>query len=707
LASYTIADGRGGTVNMSRGTMKYSNIIDGLNGQGDESVIISVPSGYESDQIRFTATVEDNAGNTKKVTYDDLNVDNHTPEASVTYDNNTVYNDKYFNQPRVATIVVTEMNFDASNTTVNTTGSVSGWTTSGAGSNTTNTATASYTADGDYTITVQTTDKAGHTMTDSAVKYEGAATQDFTIDMTKPVATITFQDEDGNTVPSGGYANSTVTATITIVEHNFDQSSATNGITITRDGEPYSANISWSNNGDTHTAVISFIEDEGAYYTFDMSFVDLANNQCDAFQQVSFYVDTMQPDVVVSNIENHSANNAATIAPVITITDKYYDPDQISITLKGAKKGVVNTPYTVEDVENGQKFTFANIEDDDIYTVTLTATDLAGNVIDTMYVESSDETTNELMFSVNREGSTYDVDDATRALLDGYYTNGLTEDLHITVINVDEVENFVITTSRGLIDSHDLVEGEDYAIEMEEITGGYQYTITIFKETFDKDGAYTISVYTEDMAGNTSTNVSADEAHGMELSFYLDTEAPSIVLNNLDKGETYAVESYDEGSITVSDQTLDEVTVVISYKDGETITYVWGSEDINTADFNGTFVARLNGDKAIQQSTRKFAKITIHVTAKDKAGNVIEGPYTETADGIETDDSYGFYVTTDLMTRFYANKGLFYGTIAGVLVIAAGGAGLAVASAGGAAAGASAGASGKIGRKRKEKETKK
>jgi hypothetical protein len=502
-------------------------------------------------------------------------------------------------------------------------------------------------------------------------------------------------------VPSGGYANSTVTATISVVEHNFDESSATNGITITRDGEPYSANISWSSSGDTHTAVISFTEDEGAFYTFDMSFVDLANNQCDEFQQVSFYVDTMQPDVVVTNIENNSANNAATIAPVITITDKYYDPDQVSITLKGAKKGVVNTPYVVEDVENGQKFTFANIEDDDIYTITLTATDLAGNVIDTMYVEASDETTNELMFSVNREGSTYGVDDATKKILDGYYTNGLTDDLHVTVINVDEIEGFVITTSRGLVDSHDLVEGEDYAIDVEEITGGYLYTITIFKETFDKDGAYSISVYTVDKAGNTSTNVTADEAHGLEMAFYLDTEAPSIVLNNLDKGATYAVESYDGGSISVSDQTLDEVTVVISYKDGETITYVWGSEDINTADFNGTFVAKLDGSKAIAQSNKS---INIRVTAKDKAGNVMEGPYTVTDDGIETDTSYNFHVTTKLLIRFYANKGLFYGTIAGVVVLAAGGAGFAAVSTGAGASAAGVGASGKHSRGRKKKE---
>ncbi len=673
--SYTVADGHGGTVNMSRGGMSYSNIIDANSGRGDETVLISVPSGYESDQIYFTAEAVDNAGNEKTVTYSALNVDNHTPEATITYNNNTVYNGKYFNQPRTATVVVTEMNFDSKNTSVTTAGSVSGWSASGSGSGTTNTATVSYTADGDYTLAFQTTDKAGHTLTDSGVAYSGVATKEFTLDMTKPTATITFRDAGGNTVPSGGYANSTVTATITVVEHNFDESSATNGITITRDGEPYRTNITWLHNGDTHTATVSFTEEEGAYYTFNMSFVDLANNRCDEFRQVSFYVDTTAPSVIVSNIANRSANNARTVAPVITITDKYYDPNQVTITLRGAKKGVISNPYSVTDIQDGQQFTFANITDDDIYTITLTVTDLAGNVIRTMYVEMSDETTEELMFSVNREGSTYGVDENTQKLLDGYYTNGLTGDLVITVINVDEIEGFVITTSRGLIDSKDLVEGEDYTIEKEEITGGYLYTITIFKEVFEKDGAYAISIYTEDKAGNTSTNVTADEKHGLELEFYLDTEAPSIVLNNLDKGGTYAVESYDGGSISVSDQTLDEISVVITYRDGTTATYVWESDEINTPDFNGTYIARLDGAKAIAQSN---SRINIRVTARDKAGNVMEGPYTETDEGVVLDEDYNFYVTTNALTRFYANKGLFYGTIGILVILVAVGTGIAL-----------------------------
>lgn len=643
---------------------------DGLEESRTQDVTLTVPNEFENNNVVFTVTATDNSGNENDAEVV-LNIDNRSPTATIRYDNNEVYNNKYFNQPRVATITVTELNFDENNTRVNTTGSRSGWTRSNETHSTaTNTATVSYTTDGDYTLDFQTTDKAGHTLYDSGVTYEGNAPQEFTIDMTKPRATITFRDADGNEVPSGGYANSTVTATITIVEHNFDANSATNGIRITRDGETYRANVSWSTSGDTHTATIPFIEEEGALYTFDMSFVDLANNECDPFQRVSFYVDTMLPSITVSEIANNSANNAATIAPVVTVTDKYYDPNGVTVTLTGAKNGVVASAYSVSDVENGQQFTFENIEKDDIYTLTVKATDLAGNVNEEMFVEETGDTTDRVTFSVNREGSTYGVDEDTQALLKQYYTNKLDKDLKLTIINVDEIDpaDLIVTVSLGLLDSRDLVEGEDYSIDMQPITGGYMYTVTIFKEVFDKDGAYTISVFTKDKAGNTSTNVTADDEHGMEMAFYLDTQAPTIVLNDLGKGKTYSVERYEDGSVSVSDQTLDEITVVLTYRTGEVATYVWDSEEIYSAEFNGTYLALLSGSRAIEQSKRS---INIRVTAKDKAGNVAEGPYTETDGGIVVDEEYNFYVTTNPLTRFYANKGLFFGSIGGLVVLAA------------------------------------
>ena len=72
---------------------------------------------------------------------------------------------------------------------------------------------------------------------------------------------------------------------------------------------------------------------------------------------------------------------------------------------------------------------------DDIYTLTAKVTDKAGN-----------ETTSSITFSVNRDGSTYEIGSSTKALIDKKYTNK-PQDLEITEINVDDLTTIEITYS--------------------------------------------------------------------------------------------------------------------------------------------------------------------------------------------------------------------------------------------------------------------
>lgn len=686
--TYGVEDSNGIQVGLNEGNATDTTDDDKLIEERRQGVTLSVAEGTESNGIKLTVTAEDNSGNQNKQTRT-FNIDNHTPTAEVSYDNDTAYNNKYFNQPRTATIVVTELNFDTSNTTVTTQGSVSGWTLQPNGNTGTNTATVSYASDGDYTLAFQTTDKAGHTLDDSGVVYNGVATQDFTIDMTKPTVEITFRDAEGNTIPSGGYAKSAVTATITVTEHNFDESSATRGLTVTRDGVNHPVSLSWSNNGDTHTATLTFDEVEGAEYAFNMSFVDLANNQCDPFTEVGFFVDTKAPTIEVSGIKIDSANKDIADGQIsITVTDKYYDANQVTLALKGAANGTVKEFYTSQPavlLADGETwsatYVFNHLEKDDIYTLTVKATDKSGNVSTKMKVLESSQETEALKFSLNREGSTYDVDETTRALLDGYYTNKLKEDVIITIVNVDKLDldngGLSIVVVRDLIESLTLVEGEGYVIDsVEEIPGGYRYTVRIFKGVFAEDGAYSVLVSTKDMAGNSSRNDTAfDENHEMELQFYLDTKAPIIKLDNLDDGRTYPRNDQDDSAfrdgkyqaalLTVNDQTLDKVIVTLQYKDGPQ-SFTWTGDDLVME--GSTFTQELSDKYAIAEGLN----IAIQVEALDKAGNVMYLSYSENADGtIEPTDDYTFTVSTNALIRFYANKGLFFGTIGGILVLAA------------------------------------
>lgn len=124
-------------------------------------------------------------------------IDNTKPVVSVSYDNNDVRNDKYFNNHRTATITVVEHNFTSTDNRITYTrtstkdGSaitepkVSSWSQNG----NTYTATINYNADGDYTFGMDVVDKAGNELKDNNVTYAGKATKDFVVDTTidKPV----------------------------------------------------------------------------------------------------------------------------------------------------------------------------------------------------------------------------------------------------------------------------------------------------------------------------------------------------------------------------------------------------------------------------------------------------------------------------------------------------------------------------------------
>ena len=178
------------------------------------------------------------------------------------------------------------------------------------------------------------------------------------------------------------------------------------------------------------------------------------------------------------------------------------------------------------------------------------------------------------------------------------------------------------------------------------------------------------------MAGNSSRNDTAfDEAHEMELQFYLDTKAPIIKLDNLDDGKTYPRNDQDDSAfrdgkyqaalLTVNDQTLDKVIVTIQYKEGPQ-SYTWTGEDLVME--GSSFTQELSDKYAIAEGLN----IAIQVEALDKAGNVMYLSYSENDDGtIEPTDDYTFTVSTNAFIRFYANKGLFFGTIGGILVLAA------------------------------------
>ena len=581
-----------------------------------------------SNNIVVKVTMTDRAGNTteKKISFSN---DTTQPVIEVTYDKDVVPDAKYtnfFKDARTATVTIKERNFNEEGVKYNiesTDGVIpvlSQWTKQDVeeGQNpdgTVYTATITYEADGDYTFKIECTDQAGN-------KAKSFEPHTFTIDRTLPTVSVTY---DNMSALNGNYFRADRTATITIVEHNFDPArvqvdgkAADNGAAVA-----FPAISAWTNNGDVHTATIHYGAD--ARYTFDIAFADMAGNSIADYTPEEFYVDKTAPTLEIGGVADRSANNG-TVAPFIKFTDINYNPNAITYTLVGVNNGTVTYDSSLADVANGQTVTFADFERvqqvDDIYTLTATMTDMAGN-----------ETTASITFSANRFGSVYELSAMQKQ--NGKYLQ-TEEDIVFTEVNVDTLksgETKIKLTKNGT--PRDLVEGKDYTIAVSGGNGQWsQYVYTISKSLFTDDGRYSISVYSVDAAGNINENI--DETKNAEISFGIDKTKPVIVPIDFESNTQYPVE-VKTVSVEIKDNLVLEGVKI--YLNGAEIQY---TNDGETYTFD---IPEMN------------EKQNVRIVAVDAAGNEYE---------LSVED---FLVSTNVFVRWYNNTPLFVGSIVGIAVV--------------------------------------
>lgn len=527
-------------------------LVQKWNGQD----IVVDASKNNSNDVTVKITATDNAGN-QTVATTTLKIDTTKPVIEVSYDNNngdTSFGDSiYYNASRVATIRVTERNFDASAVNVvitNTDGTVptiSGWTTTagtGNGDDTVHTATIVYAADGDYTFAISAKDKVGNA--NSGVNYGNSqAPTAFTIDKTVPVISIAY---DNNDFANENYYKADRTAIISILEHNFDASRVVVTITATDNGQPVNAPAisNWSKSGDTYTATVNYNTD--ALYTFDISYSDKAQNEAADFAQQSFYVDKTMPQMSITEIVDQSANNKDKIGFVITATDTNFDvftPVLTAVvkTETGFATKELNIA-SITDITNGRVYTISNIETDGIYRITCTLVDKAGNAYNavtlhqadgTPYVEERTAEDTLVAFSVNRDGSTFEVDEATKEVLDNYYVYNVKEDIVIIEVNANQ-----LTSNTVSLNGKELVEGTDYTIATEGGNGVWlRYSYSLNKDLFDEEGEYTIVVSSTDEAENNAFS----DVKDMKVAFVVDRTAPVVTVSGLETDGKYQTDA--------------------------------------------------------------------------------------------------------------------------------------------------------------------
>ena len=615
-----------------------SDITNVQTDKDDENIVThlskTIRVSDNSNNIVLTVTMTDNAGHTKEKETVFSN-DTTEPIVTVTYDNNTpdIENDRMFNQIRTATISVTERNFNPDQAVINITNTdniipnISGWTmTPGSGNldNSVYTAIITYSADGDYEFDISLQDMAGNP---AQISYGNSVVpQSFTIDRTKPILTISYDNNNG----SNNYFKDSRIAMITVNEHNFSEDRL--NLTVTKNGiaQPVQTG-SWSHNNDIHSTTVMFSDE--AEYSLMASYVDMAGNTVDSQITDTFFVDKSEPQMLISGIENQKAYKSDQIGFEILSTDIYFDSLTVALTRIDSFGNQTAIELNKISIENGEKYSIDNLTQDGIYRLSYTATDKSERRVD--------ET---LIFSVNRNGSTYMLSDQALKL-NKSYVKSVDSDIVIKEVNVNELlmDSVVLTLSRGS-SSVELKEGIDYIIQKNAGSGQWcEYVYTIKKSCFTEDGVYSLSISSKDSSGNIS--VSDLEAKAAELTFAVDKTAPICNVMNLKSGTTYAMNS-KRVEFTVSDNImLSKVSILLN-----------GTEVLDLTEETLRQIAD-NGENISFDISNSDTAQTVVIQYLDKAGN--EG-ITEIKD---------FYVTTNPWIRYTTNKPLMISTIIGAVAV--------------------------------------
>lgn len=486
------------------------------------------------------------------------------------------------------------------------------------------------------------------------------------VDNISPTASVTY-NKPVQKVNGISYYSGKIDVTVQINEANFYAEDVQ--ISVAKDGANGNATTaSWSNNStDVHTGTFSLSEDGD--YIITINYTDRSTNKMETYTSKQLTIDTKHPTIHVSNIKANSANKDETYGFTITATDtadnftsKEFKPVLEAVTRsengsyekKEIPLGDVNTN------KNNQEYsiTVENLEEDGIYTLTCSAKDLANNEYKKFTLDDEKEYES-VSFSINRNGSTFLINKDAENLINQYYVYDVNEDLVISEINTDPVENYTVK-----LNGKELEEDTEYTTETsspEDEWSVRKYTID--KDLFDAEGEYNIVVESVD---KTETSAYSD-VKGLNLSWVVDQTAPIVAVSGLENNGRY--------------KTKEQVVTAIPTDDGgklKSFKVVVSDKNKKNSSKSGTTLVDLTGDKLEKYLDENDGKVTfkvpegyqenVRIICTDYAAHKNESE-TNTYDKVFSKVT----VSPSNVVIFYANKPLFYGSIAGVIVVLGGG----------------------------------
>lgn len=590
-------------------------------------------AGFEIEQVEKIISIDITAP-TVEVEY--------TPVLGEAFHRNDNY---YFNKVRTAKITVTERNFDPDDFDMSQFVAIEGnrpslvglsnWSRSYTLDNASgeeqrtavHTAEITFSEDGKYEVDFEYTDLAGNK---GNKKFEK---ETFYIDMTKPVMTVSLQDN-----ASPRYYQSNV-ATIKIVEHNFDPSaeylvydaSATGPDNMSPATPPQIS--SWSSSGDEHTATITYDDSNQGKHNFKITYKDLADNAADDHTEDTFYIDHTANKPEFENVTRKAYSGS--IAPIVQFDDYNFDesPAGSSIVVTRHaydfekmqqltdKVDYANTrsvKYASNSDAVGATVTYSDFEKkeivDGIYTMVAKFTDKAGN-----------EAENSITFSVNRFGSVFVLGSSqTTSLVDMVYTKDAPD---VVIREISAIPHVGGAASLSYNSSNKDLSDKDYEVTNPNGAGEwYEYLYQIFASNFEKEGEYTVTVsskYNIDEKETTVTNRTADTSGEVErncpVSFIVDKTAPTVSITGVDENGFYS-EAEKTLHIVCSDDNIDKDSLVITLDD----------QVLNLEEYKDNIDDSLYGELDIElpiaadgHETKHSIKVDVNDFARNSADNAI------------------------------------------------------------------------------------
>lgn len=579
----------------------------------------------EGNHAYITVNATDRSGNISTSTQE-LKIDVTKPEIEITFDNENALNGRYYNTDRRAKIMIKELNFDASLVKINVTKngaaftpSISKWESDKAS----HFVYVDFSADGDYTLTVECKDLADN-------EAEKKSVEPFTIDKTMPRVEITLENDRAQ----NKHFNETQIVTFTVTEHNFNVDNFHINI------QPSGKLSSWEHKNDTHV-IKAELALEGEY-EISCDYKDLAGNEISvedkAKMPLELVIDKTEPVIEISGVEDNSANAKAVI-PNIAVRDTNINPISVTITLTTGRGVAIDiySDLTTAHTDGGFLYTLNGLDtkQDDIYYLTVNAADMAGNISELTY-----------RFSLNRRGSAYDLT-ALTTFKDRYYNSYRDlEDIKIIEMNVDRVEEFALYLSYnadiiyGKSGSRPLSQNEavlqEAVLYNVDISGnedtGYVYTYTVYRENFAREGTYRFGIYSKDRAGNEVNNLL--EQNGEEIQFVIDNTIPRVVIDGVENNEIYDVSSQEVYVVADDNFKLAEAELTLVNKAGEVLER-WNYFDL----------VEKEGDTALITIKEHNEEVSLLYRAVDAAGNEVR-----TLQG-EKEAKADFLVTTDKLVQ--------------------------------------------------------